>query len=47
MLVLAEDARLFEQSIHKGGFTVVYMGNDGNITQVGPFNLHTSLFPQF
>ena len=44
LLVVTEGVRLAQETIHQGGFTVIHVGNDGNIAKIGSFFQHSSAF---
>ena len=44
---IAVDAALLEHLVYQGGFTMVDMGDDGNVTYVFAFCLHKNRNPFF
>ena len=44
LLVVTEGVRLAQETIHQGGFAMVDVGNDGNVTEIGACFEHKSAF---
>ena len=44
-LILTEDTALFQKLVNQGGFAMINMGNNGNVSDIFSFLFHNLLHP--